>query len=105
MLAGELHNSSLSSASYMDEVWPYMRKEGINTLPGSVSRKQIEPTEGIFDFSEMDKVIVGAREHEMHIALLWFGAYKNDSSMYAPPWVKQDSKRSTRARSIVAGGS
>ncbi|KAF3403225.1 hypothetical protein DPV78_004247 [Talaromyces pinophilus] len=105
MLAGELHNSSLSSASYMAEVWPCMKKEGINTLLGSVSWEQIEPAEGIFDFSELDKVILGAREHEMHLVLLWFGAYKNASSMYAPPWVKQDSKRFPRARSIVAGGS
>ncbi|KAK2808091.1 hypothetical protein FQN50_005009 [Emmonsiellopsis sp. PD_5] len=43
MFSGELHNSSLSLTGYMDEVWPYMKKEGINTLLGSVSWEQIEP--------------------------------------------------------------
>ncbi|KAJ6077073.1 uncharacterized protein N7446_000009 [Penicillium canescens] len=104
MLAGELHNSSLSSARYMADVWPAMKKQGINTLLGSVSWEQIEPIEGVFDFSELDKVILGAREHDIHLVLLWFGAYKNASSIYAPPWVKQDSKRFPRARSIKAGG-
>lgn len=104
MLAGELHNSSLSSVRYMAEVWPRMKKENINTLLGSVSWEQIEPTEGKFDFSELDKVILGAREHDMHLVLLWFGAYKNASSTYAPAWVKRDSKRFPRARSIKSGG-
>ncbi|KAH6995477.1 glycoside hydrolase superfamily [Ilyonectria sp. MPI-CAGE-AT-0026] len=104
MLAGELHNSSLSSARYMAGIWPAMKKQSINTLLGSVSWEQIEPIEGIFDFSELDKVILGAREHDMHLVLLWFGAYKNASSIYAPPWVKKNSERFPRARSIEAGG-
>ncbi|KAH8748129.1 glycoside hydrolase superfamily [Diaporthe sp. PMI_573] len=104
MLAGELHNSSLSSARYMADVWPAMRKEGINTLLGSVGWEQIEPVEGVFDFSELDEVILGARQHDMHLALLWFAAYKNASSIYAPSWVKKDSGRFPRAQSIEAGG-
>lgn len=104
MLAGELHNSSLSSARYMADVWPAMRKEGINTLLGSVGWEQIEPVEGVFDFSELDEVILGARQHDMHLVLLWFGAYKNASSIYAPSWVKKDSGRFPRAQSIEAGG-
>ncbi|UPK90813.1 hypothetical protein LCI18_001748 [Fusarium solani-melongenae] len=105
MLAGELHNSSLSSARYMADVWPAMKKQGINSLLGSVSWEQIEPIEGVFDFTELDKVILGAREHDMRLVLLWFGAYKGALSLYAPPWVKRDSKRFPRAWSIEAGGS
>lgn len=70
MLAGELHNSNLSSASYMAEVWPRMVQHGVNTLLGGVSWAHIEPVEGEFDFSELDKVILGAREHGMHLVLL-----------------------------------
>ncbi|KAH6879885.1 glycoside hydrolase superfamily [Thelonectria olida] len=104
MLAGELHNSSLSSARYMADVWPAMKEQAINTLLGVVSWEQIEPVEGTFDFSELDKVILGAREHGMHLALLWFGAYKNALSTYVPSWVKKDAKRFPRVRSIEAGG-
>ncbi|KAH6879852.1 glycoside hydrolase superfamily [Thelonectria olida] len=57
MLAGELHNPSLSSARYMAGLWPVMKKQGINTLLGCVSWEQIEPVEGRFNFSELDKHI------------------------------------------------
>lgn len=30
-----------------------------------------------FDFSELDNVIRGARKHNLHLAILWFGAFKN----------------------------
>ncbi|KAL2828578.1 glycoside hydrolase superfamily [Aspergillus pseudoustus] len=104
MLAGELHNSSLSSARYMADVWPAMKKQGINTLLGSVSWEQIEPFEGTFEFSELDEVILGARKHDMRLVLLWFGAYKNALSTYAPSWVKMDTERFPRVLSIEPGG-
>ena len=77
MLGGELQNSSLSSAEYMSEVWPKMVATNVNTLLGSVSWEMIEPEEGRFDFEELDKVILGAREHGLHLILLWFGSFKN----------------------------
>ncbi|KAF7171508.1 hypothetical protein CNMCM5623_003836 [Aspergillus felis] len=104
MLASELHNSSLSSARYMTDVWPAMKKQGINTLLGSVSWEQIEPFEGAFDFSELDDIILGARNHDMRLVLLWFGAYKNALSTYAPSWVKTDPERFPRALAIGPGG-
>ncbi|CAH0057189.1 unnamed protein product [Clonostachys solani] len=104
MLAGELHNSNLSSASYMADVWPRMVQNGINTLLGGVSWAQVEPAEGVFDFSELDKVILGARQHDMHLVLLWFGTWKNAVSTYVPPWVKKDSGRFPRARSVDEHG-
>lgn len=77
MLAGELQNSSLSSAEYMDTVWQKMRDTNINTLLGCVTWEDIEPEEGKFYFDELDKVILGARKHDMHLVLLWFGSFKN----------------------------
>lgn len=96
MLAGELHNSSLSSAAYMSTVWPTMRRMNINTLLGAVTWEMIEPSEGVFDFSELDKVIAGAREHDIHLVLLWFGSFKNALSTYVPGWVKSDVDRFPR---------
>jgi hypothetical protein len=77
MLGGELQNSSLSSAEYMSEVWPKMVATNVNTLLGCVPWDKIEPVEGEFDFTELDRVILGAREHELHLILLWFGTWKN----------------------------
>lgn len=104
MLAGENHNSNLSSASYMADIWPRMANHGLNTLLGGVSWAHLEPEEGKFDFTELDKVILAAREHGMHLVLLWFGTWKNAVSTYVPPWVKKDSKRFPRVRSLNANG-
>ncbi|KAJ9144598.1 Glycoside hydrolase [Pleurostoma richardsiae] len=104
MLAGELHNSSLSSARYMAEVWPAMKAQSINTLLGSVTWETIEPEEGRFDFAELDRVLAGAREHAMHLVLLWFGTYKNGISTYVPRWVKRDARRFPRVHVLEAGG-
>ncbi|EFQ88840.1 hypothetical protein CFE70_006483 [Pyrenophora teres f. teres 0-1] len=104
MLGGELQNSSLSSAEYMSEVWPKMVATNVNTLLGSVSWEMIEPEEDRFDFEELDKVILGAREHGLHLILLWFGSFKNGRSTYAPSWVKTNPKRFPRAELRKAGG-
>ncbi|KAJ5377793.1 uncharacterized protein N7496_005202 [Penicillium cataractarum] len=104
MLPGELHNSSLSSSRYMETVWPAMKARGVNTLLGSVTWEMIEPEEGKFDFSELDRVLAGARRNSMHVVLLWFGTYKNGISTYVPGWVKRDTKRFPRVQILEAGG-
>jgi hypothetical protein len=104
MLGGELHNSSLSSARFMSEVWPAMKAQSINTLLGSVTWEMIEPVEGKFEFSELDKVIQGAREHSMHLVLLWFGTYKNGLSTYVPSWIKRDATRFPRVHILDENG-
>ncbi|USP73027.1 glycoside hydrolase family 35 protein [Curvularia clavata] len=104
MLGGELQNSSLSSAEYMSEVWPKMVASNVNTLLGSVSWEMIEPEEGKFEFEELDKVIAGAREHGLHLILLWFGSFKNGRSTYVPSWVKTNPARFPRAELRKAGG-
>jgi hypothetical protein len=96
MLPAELHNSSLSSAEYMSTIWPKMQAMNINTLLGSVTWEMIEPVENQFDFSELDEVILGARQHGLHLVLLWFGSYKNAKSTYVPAWVKRDAGRFPR---------
>lgn len=77
MLAAELQNSSLTSAKYMKEVWPKLKAANINTALGCVTWEQIEPTEGRFDFAELDQCIHDARAHGIHLVLLWFGSFKN----------------------------
>ncbi|KAH7090821.1 beta-galactosidase [Paraphoma chrysanthemicola] len=104
MLGGELQNSSMSSAEFMSEVWPKMAATNVNTLLGCVPWEMIEPEEGKFDFSELDKVVKGAREHGLHLILLWFGSWKNGRSTYVPSWIKTNPKRFPRAEIRKAGG-
>jgi GH35 family endo-1,4-beta-xylanase len=77
MLAGELQNSSLTSAKFMRTVWQKMVDTNINTLLGCVTWEMIEPAEGQFDFAEFDQVVLDARAHHMRLVLLWFGSFKN----------------------------
>jgi hypothetical protein len=77
MLGGELQNSSMSSAEHMSEIWPKMVATNVNTILGCVPWDMVEPEEGKFDFSELDKVILAARGHGLHLILLWFGSWKN----------------------------
>ncbi|GIK00964.1 hypothetical protein Aspvir_004994 [Aspergillus viridinutans] len=101
ILGAELQNSSLTSAEHMDTVWPNLV---VNTVLGCVTWEMIEPVEGQFDFKELDKIILGARKHGLHLVLLWFGSYKNGMSTYAPAWVKKNPKRFPRMKLRKAGG-
>ncbi|RDW56525.1 hypothetical protein BP6252_14129 [Coleophoma cylindrospora] len=100
----ELHNSSLSSAEFMNDVWAKLSAANINTVLGATTWEQIEPEEGKFDFTELDKVIEAAREHGLHLILLWFGSFKNGFSAYTPAWVKTNQKRFPRAKLRKEGG-
>jgi beta-galactosidase GanA len=53
VLGGELHNSSMSSARYMNGIWQNLVDMGINTVLGPVAWEDVEPEEGNFDFSEL----------------------------------------------------
>lgn len=77
MLGGELQNSSMTSARYMESVWQNLNDTGLNTVLGCVTWEDIEPREGEFDFSELEAVILGAKAHGLRLVLLWFGSFKN----------------------------
>ena len=104
MRAAELQNSSMTSAAYMRTAWQNLVDTNINTVLGCVCWESIEPTEGNFDFGELDQVILDARSHGLHLVLLWFGSFKNAISTYTPSWVKKDQKRFPRAELGLAGG-
>ncbi len=93
VLGGELHNSSASSIEYMKPIWDKLAAMHLNTVIGTVSWELIEPDEGKFDFSLVDSQIEQARQHNMHLVLIWFATWKNAGSSYVPQWVKADRKR------------
>jgi len=92
MLGGQIHNSS-AWPSELPQVWQSMADLHANTLEAPVYWEQIEPREGQFDFKVVDQLIDGARAHNLHLVLLWFGTWKNGNMHYVPSWVKEDGKR------------
>lgn len=100
MLAGEVHNSSSSSIAYMDSVWPRMVGFHLNTLLVPVTWEMVEPEDGNFNFTIVDSLIIKAREFDLHLVVLWFGTWKNACSTYPPLWVRKNTERFKRARSV-----
>ena len=100
ILGGELGNSQASDPACLETLWPGLTAAGLNTVLTPVTWEQIEPVEGSFDFTVTDAVIDQARAHNMHLVLLWFGAWKNSMSSYAPAWVKHDGRRFARVRTM-----
>ena len=97
ILGGELSNSAVTSVEDIDEVLPRMRVLGLNTVLVPVYWELMEPIEGQFDFTLIDRTIDVARQEQLHVVFLWFGVWKNSMSCYAPGWFKQDTKRFPRA--------
>ena len=97
ILGGELSNSAATSVADIEEVLPRMRTLGLNTVLVPAYWELMEPTEGNFDFTLIDRTIDVARQQQLRIVFLWFGAWKNSMSCYAPSWLKQDTKRFPRA--------
>jgi beta-galactosidase GanA len=98
VLGGETHNSSSSSPEYMKPVWKQLAGMHLNTAILPVAWETIEPAEGKFDFAVVDQLLEDARANNMHIVFLWFGAWKNTYSSYAPGWVKRDTGRFPRVQ-------
>lgn len=97
ILGGELGNSSASCNADIERIFPKLKRMGLNTVLVPAYWDLTEPEEGKFDFSLTEKVIDEARANDLRVVFLWFGAWKNSMSCYAPLWFKQDYKRFPRA--------
>lgn len=102
VLGGELHNSSATSAAYLNPLLPHLDSAHLNTVLAAVTWELMEPQEGHFDFSLVDNILTSARKSNLKVVLLWFGTWKNSFSHYAPSWVKEDYKRFPRMH--IKGG-
>ncbi|HET7605874.1 MAG TPA: DUF5597 domain-containing protein [Sphingomicrobium sp.] len=95
MLGAQTNNSS-NYPAMLPDVWRVVDQLHANTVEIPVAWDQVEPVEGRFDFSFVDALVPQARQHNVRLVLLWFGASKNTSPSYAPEWVKRDTKRFPR---------
>jgi beta-galactosidase GanA len=89
MLGVQINNSSAWPAM-LPEVWPAVDRLHANTVEAPVYWEQLEAVKGKYDFSVVDALLAGAREHKVHLVLLWFGTWKNGAGHYVPDWVKRD---------------
>ncbi len=96
LLLGAQINNSSSWASTLPQVWPAMEAMHANTVEAPVYWEQIEAEPGRFDFSTVDLLVTQAREHHLHLVVLWFGTWKNGNMHYVPQWVKTDTAKYPR---------
>lgn len=92
MLGAQANNSSDWPAT-LPKVWPAIEYLQANTLEIPIYWEQFEPKPGHFDYSQIDMVVSQAREHHVHLVLLWFGTWKNGSQHYMPEWMKLQPER------------
>jgi hypothetical protein len=95
ILGGQIHNSS-AWPSELPQVWESMARLHANTIEAPVYWEQFEPQPGKFDFTNVDAIVDGARQHDLHVVLLWFGTWKNGNMHYTPNWLKEDTTRFPR---------
>lgn len=98
IIGGELGNSAATCTEDIARNFKKLHDMGLNTVLVPAYWDLIEPEKGKFDFSLIDTVISDARRNDLKMVFLWFGAWKNSMSCYAPLWFKQDYKTYPRAR-------
>lgn len=89
VLGAQVHNSS-GYPDALRAVWPAVQAMHANTAMVPVYWEAIEPEPGKFDFSIVDADVEQARAEGVHLALLWFGTWKNGAMTYVPAWVKSN---------------
>ena len=92
MLGGQAHNSS-GWPGMLPQVWAAVKTIHANTVEIPIYWEQIEAQPGKFDFSLVDTLLKQARDHNVHLVLLWFATWKNGSNHYMPEWMKRDAAK------------
>lgn len=98
ILGGELGNSSASAPRDVAAIFPKLRDMGLNCVLVPAYWDLLEPEEGKFDFTTTDAVMDEAVSNDLKVVFLWFGAWKNSMSCYAPEWLKRDYRKYPRTR-------
>jgi len=89
LILGAQSNNSSAWPSTLPKVWSAVEAAQVNTLEIPVYWEQFEPEQGKFDYSLVDQILGGARDHKVRLVFLWFATWKNGSSHYLPMWLKR----------------
>lgn len=98
LLGGEVHNSAAASRGTLASALDRLAALGGDAAFVPLYWELLEPEEGAFDFASADTALDLCRERGLRFVPLWFGAFKNAISCYAPAWVKTGGGRFPRAR-------
>lgn len=98
IIGGELGNSSATCSEDIKRNFSKLRKMNLNTVLVPAYWNLMEPEEGKYNFALIDTVIKEAEKNDLKVIFLWFGAWKNSMSCYAPDWFKKDYVKYPRAR-------
>ena len=88
VLGAQVNNSSAWPA-VLPQVWPAIKAIHANTVEMPVYWEQLEPKEGVFDYSVVDTLVAQSRKNDVRLILLWFATWKNNGPAYVPLWLKQ----------------
>ena len=92
ILGAQAHNSS-AWPGMLPQVFTSIHEMHANTLEIPIYWEQVEPTEGNFNFSLIDTLLVQSRKHQVRLVLLWFATWKNGSNLYMPEWMKKNAEK------------
>lgn len=93
LILGAQANNSSNWPVTLPKVWPAIEYLHANTLEIPIYWEQFEPQPGQFNYTAMDTILSEARDHHVHLVLLWFGTWKNGSQHYMPDWMKREPQR------------
>jgi beta-galactosidase GanA len=93
LILGAQANNSSNWPATLPKVWSAIEYLHANTLEIPIYWEQFEPQPGQFNYTAMDTILSEARDHHVHLVLLWFGTWKNGSQHYMPDWMKREPQR------------
>jgi beta-galactosidase GanA len=95
LILGVQVNNSSAWPAMLPKVWPAVTALHANTVEMPIYWEQFEPQQGHFDYTVLDTLLTQARQHKVHLVLLWFGTWKNGSGHYMPEWMKRSPELGT----------
>ncbi len=96
IILGIQTNNSSGYPGELERTWPLAKRIHVNTVEIPIQWQTVEPEQGKFDFSVVDGLVAGARNHDLRLILGWFGGFKNAAMHFAPAWIKQDTQKYPR---------